>query len=140
MWFTYGFFLVCMTLDFTATDFGAAGNIHAEGNSFAAFWWTLTGPLHHIDIPIWIVFVFCISYLIIRKSEFFALWWVNGLAFSHLMGFLSWLPYGILDPLYIHVKSGWNISVVISCIGVLLGFPLAFMQTKNLSPKKKADQ
>ncbi len=126
--FSFGFFLVCMALDFSTTDFYAQGNTSLEGNAIARIWWQMTGTLHHLDIFIWVVGVFVVSYIILQKSEFLALWWLNGLAFAHVMGFLSWLHYGFLDIFYSHIPNDQLIATALSLAGLVLGLPVAYLQ------------
>jgi len=117
-----------LSLDYFATDFFSRGNVAAEGNAISALWWQLAGPLRHLDIIIEIGGAFVLAFIIRQRSEFLTLWWLNGLAFGHLMGFLSWLPYGILDLFYRITPNDQVLTIALSGTGVLLGLPLAFLQ------------
>ena len=121
-----------MSLDFYITEYMSQGDVSAEGNAIAAWWWNMTGIFRHIDIPLWTVYVFGVALFLHMKSEFFALWWLNGLAFGHLIGVVSWLPYGILDFFYAAVKNELVLTFTLSGLGMFLGLLFAFVQIRVL--------
>lgn len=128
-----------MSLDFFTTEFVAQGDISMEGNKIAVWWWNVTGTFRHIGIPIWLVYVFGIAYLLNMKSEFFALWWLNGLAFGHLIGWLSWSSYyRILDFLYTTIRNEWALTFALSGLGMFIGLLFSICQIK-LGKKNKLE-
>ncbi len=130
MYFSAGFFLVCMSLDFYITNLMSQGNSFLEGNFLARWWWQISGLFRFIEIPIYAVVMLGAAYIINYKSKFFPLFWLNLLALNHLMGFLSWLPYGILDFIYTGVKYEWAVGYVFSLISVLISLPLTLLQLR----------
>ena len=129
--FSYCLFLVFMSLDFLTTEFNAQGNVGMEGNIILTWWWNIFGQFRHIDIPIWIIYIFFIAYFLNTRSEFLALWWLNGIAFGHLIGWITWSPYyRILDFLYGIASRDWLETIVLSSFGMLLGILLAFVKIK----------
>lgn len=132
MYFSAGFFLVCMSLDYYATNSLSQGDYSMEGNFLARYWWQITGPFRFVEIPIYATLVLGTAYIIHYKNKFFPLFWLNLLAFSHLMGFLSWLPYRhLLDPLYSIVPYEWAMGYAFSFIGIFLSLPLTLLQLKS---------
>jgi len=130
------FFLVSMSLDFYITNVSSHGDYTMEANALARLWWEIMGTLRFVEIPIWVAVVLSMAYLINRKSKFFAILWLDFLAFNHLLGFLTWLPYGTLDFLYLFVKVDWAISYAISLISISVSIPIAFVQ--NLIESRSA--
>lgn len=131
-------FLLFMSLDFYMTEFVAQGDTSMEGNVIAAWWWNIFGPYRHIDIPIWIIYILGIAYILNMKREFLALWWLNGIAFGHMLGWISWLPTRAFDfLLYPPIKNAWLLNLMPSIIGLFLGMMLALFQIKFFIKKIK---
>ena len=127
------FFLVCMSLDFSITNFYVQDNIDLEGNILNKLWLKMTGQFHYIDIPIWIICILGIAFFFkwwgpTKKHEIITLWWLNSIAFQNLLGFLSWLPYGILNFVYYNCKTDYAVTLTLSGIGITLGLLLALIQ------------
>lgn len=123
-------FLTCMSLDFYATNVGSQGDFTQEANVFGRLWWQIAGVFRVIEIPIWLILVLCVAYTINFKSKYFALVWLNFLAFNHFLGFLTWLPYGTVDFLYSMTMYDWQLAYVISLISIPSASILAFVQTR----------
>lgn len=127
-YFSGAFFLVSMSLDLFATNTLSGGNLVYEGNAVAKLIWQMFGSFRYVEIPIWVAVVFGMAYLINTKSKFLALMWLNLLAFNHLLGFISWLPFGILDFSYAIIKHDWAMPYFYSLISICLSLPAAFLQ------------
>lgn len=127
-WVSFVFFITCLLLDYGVTNLLSGGNPLYETNTIARWWWQITGPLRFIEIPIWIGVVFTTALLINTKSKFLTLLWLNFLAFQHLLGFITWLPYGTLDFLYQFPE--WATGYVISLTSIFLASPITFFQTQ----------
>ena len=123
-------FLTCMSLDFYLTNIGSKGDFTLEANIVGKTWWQLTGAFRFLEIPIYAGIILGAAYVINFKSRFFAVAWLNLLAFNHLFGFLSWMPNGLLDFLYSWAKKDWQLPYLIACMSIPAGFLLAFFQTK----------
>jgi hypothetical protein len=124
-----------MLLDFFTTTFVAQGDISMEGNSIAALWWKITGRFHHIDLLIWIPYVFVIGWIANMKSEFVALWWFDSIAVGHLFGWLTWTTFsGVTNSLYSYTHALFRFDFVyavpIGFFGILFGLLFAFVQIK----------
>ena len=137
LYFSCAFFLLFMSLDFFTTTWVAQGDISMEGNMIAAWWWKVTGLFHHIDIPIWIIYVLGIGWIANMKSEFLALWWLNCIAFGHVLGWLTWTPYhGVVDSMYGYVHAllrfDWTFSIPLGGFGIVFGGLFALLQTRLL--------
>lgn len=128
------FFLVFMSLDFFTTTYVAQGDISMEGNALAALWWKVTGQFHHIDVPIWIGYVFAIAWIFNMKSEFVALWWLNGIGFGHFLGWSTWLPNGSIDHLYkpitLFLPAEWAYMIPLGAFGMFFGLLMAYLEIK----------
>ncbi len=119
-----------MSLDFYITNLMSQGDYFMEGNFLARWWWQISGPFRFIEIPIYAVVMLGAAYVINYKSKFFPLFWLNLLAFNHLMGFLTWLPHDPLNFLYTSIKYEWAMGYFFSLISVFLSLPLTFLQLK----------
>ena len=127
-----------MSLDFLTTEFTAQGDVGMEGNKVLALWWNIFGSFRHIDIPIWLIYIFAIAYLLNMLSEFLALWWLNEIAFGHMLGWISWLPTRAFDfILYPPIKSELLLNLMPSIIGLFLGLLLALFQIKFFGENRK---
>lgn len=115
-----------MSLDFYITNISSNGDWMMEGNAIARLWWQIMGPFRFIEIPIWIVLVFGMTYLLSTRSKFLALLCLNILAFNHFFGFITWLPYGTLNLLNIVIR--WSSVYPIGLMSALVGFPLTIVQ------------
>lgn len=121
-------FTLCWFLDYYITNASSGGNYTFEANAVARLWWQIMGATRFIEFPIWIGVIFITTLYINLKSNFLALLWLNFFAFQHLIGFVTWLPYGTFDFLY--SLPDWASGYVISLISILIGLPLAFLETK----------
>lgn len=128
MYFSAAFFLVCMSLDFYFTNTVSQGNSALEANPFGRLWWEMTGPFRFIEIPIYVTVILGAAYIINFKSKFFPLFWLNLLAFNHLLGVLSWLPGVNLNFIYSLVKHDWAIGYAFSFVSIFLSLPLTLLQ------------
>jgi hypothetical protein len=137
LFFSSGLFLVCLSLDFYITNSASQGNFVLEANGVARLLWEILGPLRYLEIPIWITVALGMALILNTRSNFFAILWLNILAFNHLFGFMSWLPYGTFDFLYTLVKQDWALPYAISLISLLFSVPLAFLQTKVIPRRRK---
>ncbi len=115
-----------MSLDFYMTNTGSNGDWTMEANAIARLWWQIMGPFRFIEIPIWAIVVFCMTYLVSTRSRFLALLWLNILAFNHLFGFITWLPYGTLNLLNILIR--WASVYPIGLMSALVSLPLTLVQ------------
>jgi len=70
------------------------------------------------------------AYVINFKSKYFALVWLNFLAFNHFLGFLTWLPYGTVNFLYSMTTQDWQLGYAMSLISIPAALVLAFIQTR----------
>ncbi len=134
--FSYLLFFVCMLLDFYITDYNIQDsvNMNMEGNLLGILWWKLSGMHYYLDIPIWSAYVFFITiffkwWKVTSKYNFIPLWWLNGLAFGHLLGFFSWLPYGLLDFIYNNIHKDILTTLTITSLGIFLGLILTIVQS-----------
>jgi len=132
--FSYVFFLICMSLDFYITNISANGDWMMEGNALARLWWQIMGPFRFIEIPIWAVVVFAMTYLVHSRSRFFALLWLNVLAFNHLFGFMTWLPYGTFNMLNTLIRTAS--AYPIGYMSVLFSLPVTLVQV-FIGPRHK---
>jgi hypothetical protein len=123
-------FLVCMSLDFYVTNVGSQGDFTQEANVIGRLWWQLAGSFRFIEIPIWALVVLSMAYVIHFKSKFFALVWLNFLALNHLLGFLTWLPYGTVNFLYAMTKADWQLGYAMSLISIPTSLVISFVQIK----------
>lgn len=123
------FFFLCWSLDYYITNVGSNGNFTLEGNLLARLWWEIMGPFRFIEFPIWAAVVLITALLINTKSKFLALLWLNFVALQNLLGFMTWLPYGVLDFLY--NLPDWAVSYGISLMSICLASPLAFFQARR---------
>lgn len=128
LYLSASFFITCMLLDFYITNAVAQGNYNLEGNALARWWWQVAGSLRFIEIPVYATAVLVTAYIINYKSTFFPLFWLNLLALNHLMGFLSWLPYGTLDFLDSAITHEWAIGYAFSLISASISMPLTLLQ------------
>lgn len=116
------FLIITINLDYTVTQIASAYDSSMEGNTLARLWWEITGPFRFIEIPLWMMLVLTTASFILLYSPFLAILWINFLAFQHLFGFLTWLPYGLLDFLY--VLPDFEAGYAISLMSFLLSIPL----------------
>jgi hypothetical protein len=101
-----------------------------EANVLARWWWQLAGPFRFIEIPIYAIVIVGAAYVMNYKSKFFPLFWLNLLAFNHLLGFLSWLPSVNLNLIYSLVKYDWALGYAFSFVSIFLSLPLTLIQLK----------
>ena len=127
-----------MSMDFFSTDWLSQGDISIEGNQIARLWWTLTGELHTIlAIPIWLTYIFGIAFILNMKSEFLALWWINEIAFQHLIGWISWSPYyRMLDFYYSAIGNTWALNFAETFLGLFIGLLVSVCLIKLGRDKK----
>lgn len=123
-------FLICMSLDFYATNVGSQGNFTEEANAIGRFWWQIAGTFRFIEIPVWAGVVLGMAYILNFKSKYFALVWLNFLAFNHFLGFLTWLPYGTVNFLYTVTTQDWQLGYAMSLISIPFALLLALVQTR----------
>jgi len=128
--YSSGFFLLCMLLDMWATDIFSQGDFTMEGNAIAQWWWQMAGVFRFIEIPIWAVVAVGFALVANQLSRFLGLFWLNTLAFTHLVGFLSWTPYNlfVLIPLLAGV---FPLQFAPALVSVLGGALLALIQTRG---------
>jgi len=123
-------------LDYYITNTYSQGDLNMEANSVARLWWQIMGPFRFIEVPIWILVIFSSACLINLKNKFFPLLWLNFLAFQHLLGFFTWLPYKFINFLY--AFPNLDSVYVIVLTSIFLSLLLSFMQTKPMLYKKNA--
>lgn len=128
MYFSAGFFLVCMTLDYSFTNVLSQGDYSMEANSIARWWWQIAGSFRFVEIPIYVIVILGTAYIINYKNKFFPLFWLNLLAFNHLVGFFTWLPYGTLPFADFIMRQEWATVYSFSFISIFLSSPLTTLQ------------
>lgn len=124
--FSYIFFLICMALDFYMTTIGSGGDWTMEANTIARLWWQIMGPFRFIEIPIWAAFVLFVAFFVNIKSKFIVLLWLNVLAFNHLFGFITWLPYDTYN--FVNILSRWATTYPIGLMSLIASLPLTLIQ------------
>jgi hypothetical protein len=129
LYFSFLYFTACWFLDFYITNINSHGDFTQEANVIARYIWQIIGRFRFIEFPIWIAVVFIMMLIINTKSKFLALLWVNFLAFQHLLGFITWLPYQTLNFLY--ALPEWAIGYGISLISILLSLFVTFLVTRK---------
>jgi hypothetical protein len=123
------FFVIFWTLDYGATNLLSGGNHLFEANWAARLWWQIMGSLRYIELPLWTIVVLSAVALIYTKSKLLALLWLNFLVFQHVLGFMTWLPYGTLNFLY--RLPEWSMAYGISLMSVALALPVTLLQAKS---------
>ncbi|MEI8123644.1 MAG: hypothetical protein WCG60_00530 [bacterium] len=126
IFFLLSFFLLCVVLDFYITYVGSGGDLMMEGNVIARFIWQIMGPFRFIEILIWPAVVFCVTNIVGTRSRFLAILWLNILAFNHLLGFVTWLPYGTHN--FLNIINSWIAVYPIVFISFFISLPLTFIE------------
>ena len=135
--FSFVFFFIFYTLDHSVTNIVSQGDFTLEANPLARLWWQILGPFRHIELLLWPFAVFVTSYTIDSKNHFLPLFWLNMLAFNHLIGALTWVPSVNLTFLYSLVKYDWALGYTTTLVGLLIGLPFTFFQTRiNFKQRK----
>jgi hypothetical protein len=129
-YFSAGFFLLCMSLDYYLTYSISGGDPSMEASILAGWWWKVTGPFRYTEIPLYAIGIIGTAFIINYKSRSFTLFWLNLLAFNHLFGFLSWIPAVNLNFIYSLAQSDWGIGYVFSLFSAALSLPLTLLQLR----------
>jgi uncharacterized membrane-anchored protein YitT (DUF2179 family) len=119
-----------MSLDFYFTNSLSGGDYSLEANAIGRWWWEIAGPLRFVEIPIYAFAVLGSAYVINYKYKFFPIFWLNLLAFNHLLGFLSWVSYSNLEFIYSFVRYEWQTPYAFSLISIFLSLPLSLIQLR----------
>ena len=120
------FFIVSTILDFSITTIGSGGDSSMEGNPIGRYWWNIAGALRFIEIPIWILVAFCLTSLVYSKNKFLGLLWLNILAFNHVLGFVTWLPYEA--DTVATILTQYTYRYPIGIISIILSTPISIVQ------------
>ncbi len=123
---SFSFFIVCTILDFSITTIGSGGDWTMEGDVIAQFWWKIAGVFRFIEIPIWMFVAFCLTSFVYSKNKFLGLLWLNLLAFNHLLGFFTWLPYEANSIATIFTQ--YTYKYPIGLISIVLSVPISIVQ------------
>lgn len=127
-YFSAAFFVLSMSVDYTITSILSYGDHTLEGNAIARWWWEIAGVYRFIEIPFYVAVILITAYVVNFKNKLFPLFWLNLLAFNHLIGAYTWLPYGTIAFLDSVVRQEWVMSHTLSTISVFLTAPLTFLQ------------
>jgi hypothetical protein len=130
---SYSLFLMCWLLDYYLTHIGANGDWAMEGNGIARIWWQVMGPLRHIELILWPLAAFGITFIASARNAFVGLLWINIIAFNHFFGFITWLPYGshtLLDN-----YRFWASDYPIGLMSITVSIPVAIIQS-HLMPTR----
>lgn len=128
MYFSAVFFLICMSLDYSFTNVLSQGDYSIEANSIARWWWQIAGSFRFIEIPVYVFVILSTAYIINYKNKFFPIFWLNLLAFNHLLGFFTWLPYGTFNFVDFILSQEWFTVYSFSFISIILSLPLTSLQ------------
>ncbi|MBI2609584.1 hypothetical protein HYW53_00205 [Candidatus Giovannonibacteria bacterium] len=124
--FSYIFFLAAMSLDFYITNVNVQGDWGMEANYIARIWSEAMGALRFIEIPIWVFAIFSAAFIVNAYGSFFALLLLNTSAFNHLIGFMTWMPFGTFDFLYRF--PDWAMGFAISILSLFFSLILSSAQ------------
>jgi len=131
--FSYAFFWVFMFLDIYTTLLVIQGDFSLEGNQIAVLWYEITGVWSPVEIIIWPVVVVLAAYIFGLKSNFLALWYLNWVAFNHVLGWLTWTQ--LSD--YVFLLQSYFLGIVgidfvyarpVSVIAIFFGFLFTLIQ------------
>jgi hypothetical protein len=123
------FFCVSWLADYAITNILAQGDFLMEGNWIAREWWQIMGTFRYIELPLWAIVVVVCAALLYRISKLVALLWLNFLSMQHVLGFITWLPYGKIDLIYrFPISTTYSISLA----ALLFAIPLTFFIYKYL--------
>ncbi len=123
LWFVFG------TLDIVMTTKGVLAGGHGEGNSLAAFVFSVFGQYGPVVasvlwISLWAAAVLVINRMKVARTEFLSLAAFYSLAFGHFLGFSSWfLPFCVFTQVAAFAPGMLQPFVI-----VLAGCVLAFIQ------------
>lgn len=121
------FLITCIILDFTATAIGSGGDWTMEGNVIAQWIWRIFGPFRFIELPIWILVATLMTYLVYSWNKFIGLLWINIIAFNHLFGFVTWLPYDI--NLFVTLVQNYRANYPIGLMSIVSSIPISILQS-----------